>query len=59
MGVVDPLAALEPERERQGIGEVFGGCWHEGVGIIWHRGSVAGRQEQRKNPALGARSRGT
>ncbi len=39
--VVDALAAMEPERERQGVREVIGGRGREGVAIVCHKRRIA------------------
>ncbi len=41
VGAVVALAALKPERERQGIREIIGGCGREGVAIVCHKRRIA------------------
>src|SRR5271166_6651562 len=51
IGVVDALAALKAQGERQRIGDVFGGGGGEAFGRVGHRGSIARGRKQIKEPA--------
>jgi hypothetical protein len=62
-GVVLPLAAVEAQRESEGVSEVFGGGGRKAIGRVGHAATVARRQEQDKNgrnirrsPALSGRA---
>jgi hypothetical protein len=49
VGVVDSLAALIAQGERESVGDVIGGGGREAFGRVGHQGSVAEPRERSKN----------
>ena len=50
-GVIDALPPLEAQGERERLGEVFGGCWREGVAVFGHFRKIAERQNKERTLA--------